>query len=218
MDRSTGTGRYSSDSNAAFDQSLQARGAHMAIRDAEAVDALAAAAGFRLHRRHRDAGQQPLPGVAPHARLSRACTEPAESGTKADEVDRHADRPAPAAIPPGYTHCCAPLHDGEAATTAAQLMRSRYSAYVLKREDYLLASWHARRDPPASLRLAAQQPPPTWLGLEIRHHEAIDSDHARVEFVARYRLGGGRAQRQHEISRFVREDGRWYYLDGELKS
>lgn len=42
-------GRYSSDSNAAFDQCLQARGAHMAIRDAEAVDALALAAGFGLH-------------------------------------------------------------------------------------------------------------------------------------------------------------------------
>jgi hypothetical protein len=41
-------GRYSSDSNAAFDAWLKARGAHMGIRDAEAVDALAAAAGFAL--------------------------------------------------------------------------------------------------------------------------------------------------------------------------
>ncbi|MEO6798349.1 MAG: DUF938 domain-containing protein [Rhodanobacter sp.] len=41
-------GHYGSDSNAAFDQWLKARGAHMAIRDAEAVDALAAAAGFNL--------------------------------------------------------------------------------------------------------------------------------------------------------------------------
>ncbi len=41
-------GRYSSDSNAAFDQWLKARGTHMAIRDAEAVDALADAAGLRL--------------------------------------------------------------------------------------------------------------------------------------------------------------------------
>ncbi len=41
-------GRYSSDSNAAFDQWLQARGAHMAIRDAAAVDALANKAGFAL--------------------------------------------------------------------------------------------------------------------------------------------------------------------------
>ena len=65
--------------------------------------------------------------------------------------------------------------------------------------------------------LTAQQPPPSWLGLEIRQHQT-DGDHATVEFVARYRLGGGRAQRQHEISRFVRENGLWYYLDGELKN
>lgn len=96
-------------------------------------------------------------------------------------------------------------------------MRSRYSAYVLKREDYLLASWHASTRP-SSLALNAQQPAPTWLGLEIRHRENQGGDSASVEFVARYRLGGGRAQRQHEISRFVHEDGRWYYLDGALKS
>ena len=39
--------------------------------------------------------------------------------------------------------------------------------------------------------------------------------HAIVEFVARYRVGN-RAQRLHETSRFVREGGRWYYLDGEF--
>ncbi|MEP7184831.1 MAG: YchJ family metal-binding protein [Rhodanobacter sp.] len=125
--------------------------------------------------------------------------------------------PCPCGHPDDYATCCGPLHDGQAASTAAQLMRSRYSAYVLKREDYLLASWHPSTRP-ASLALNAQQPPPIWLGLDIRHHESTDSDHAWVEFVARYRLGGGRAQRQHEISRFVREDGRWYYVDGELKS
>jgi SEC-C motif-containing protein len=96
-------------------------------------------------------------------------------------------------------------------------MRSRYSAYVLLREDYLLASWHADTRP-ASLRLSAQQPAPTWLGLDIRQHHVIDSDHATVEFVARYRLGGGRAQRQHETSRFVRENDRWFYRDGEIKA
>ncbi|HEY1589903.1 MAG TPA: YchJ family metal-binding protein, partial [Rhodanobacter sp.] len=95
--------------------------------------------------------------------------------------------------------------------------RSRYSAYVLRREDYLLATWHPDTRP-ASLRLTAQQPVPTWLGLEIRRGQTVDDDHATVEFVARYRLGGGRAQRQHETSRFVREHGSWYYLDGELEN
>ena len=125
--------------------------------------------------------------------------------------------PCPCGNPAGYTACCGPLHGGAVAATAEQLMRARYSAYVLKREDYLLASWHPDTRP-ATLRLAAQQPPPTWLGLQVRRQQRGDDDHVIVEFVARYRLGGGRAQRQHETSRFVQVDGRWYYLDGELKS
>lgn len=125
--------------------------------------------------------------------------------------------PCPCGNPTVYKRCCGRLHEGDVATTAEQLMRARYSAYVLKREDFLLASWHVDSRP-ASLQLAAQQPPPTWLGLEIRRHHDTDDTHATVEFVARYRLGGGRAQRQHEISRFVRETGRWYYLDGELEA
>lgn len=125
--------------------------------------------------------------------------------------------PCPCGNADGYADCCGRLHDGTPARTAVELMRARYSAYVLMREDYLLASWHADTRPDA-LALLAQQPPPTWLGLEIRHEQRSDPTHARVEFVARYRLGGGRAQRQHEDSRFVREDGRWLYLDGELKS
>jgi len=125
--------------------------------------------------------------------------------------------PCPCGNPAGYARCCEPLHDGAVAATAEQLMRARYSAYVLMREDFLLASWHADTRP-ATLRLAAQQPAPTWLGLEIRRQRTDDEHRATVEFVARYRLGGGRAQRQHETSRFVREHDHWYYLDGELKS
>jgi SEC-C motif-containing protein len=91
-------------------------------------------------------------------------------------------------------------------------MRSRYSAYALGKTAYLLATWHASTRPPA---LALDEEPRSrWIGLAIRRHEQADADHAVVEFVARHRIGG-RAHRLHEISRFVREDGRWYYLDGE---
>lgn len=120
--------------------------------------------------------------------------------------------PCPCGHPDGYARCCGPLHEGATASTAEQLMRSRYSAYVLKREEYLLATWHASTRPD-HLKLAAQQPSPSWLGLTVQRHES-DGDHAIVEFVARLRYGGGKAQRMHEISRFVREDNRWYYLDG----
>ncbi|WP_354666094.1 YchJ family metal-binding protein [Klebsiella pneumoniae] len=50
----------------------------------------------------------------------------------------------------------------------------------------------------------------------MRSHRRLDADHAEVEFVARQRDAGGRAHRLHERSRFVREDGRWVYVDGEF--
>jgi SEC-C motif domain protein len=92
-------------------------------------------------------------------------------------------------------------------------MRSRCCAYVLGNADYLLATWHSTTRPP-QLDLAGE-PPVRWLGLQVRHHTTTGADTAVVEFVARYRIGN-RAQRLHETSRFVREGGRWYYLDGEL--
>jgi SEC-C motif-containing protein len=117
--------------------------------------------------------------------------------------------------PRPYWRCCQPLHDGVPAADAEALMRSRYSAYVLRLEPYLLATWHPSTRP-AALNLAAQNPAPRWLGLTVKRHQAIDADRAIVEFVARSRLGGGGARRLHEISRFVREDGRWFYVDGEF--
>jgi len=112
-----------------------------------------------------------------------------------------------------YAACCGRLHSGaENAASAETLMRSRYSAYVLKLEDYLLATWHPDTRP-RQLDLAADAS--TWLGLAVRRHEVQDASHASVEFVARYRVAG-RGHRLHEISRFVHADGRWLYVDGEV--
>lgn len=93
-------------------------------------------------------------------------------------------------------------------------MRSRYSAFVLGLEDYLRQTWHAGTRP-TEPRIT--DPATRWLGLDVLKHEAQDGDHATVEFVARSKHQGGRASRLHETSRFVREDGRWYYLDGKLR-
>ncbi|HEX4853987.1 YchJ family protein [Arenimonas sp.] len=112
-----------------------------------------------------------------------------------------------------YARCCGPLHAGAAAPDAEALMRSRYSAYARGDATYLQATWHASTRP-ASLDLAAD-PPLRWLGLDVKRH-AADGDRATVEFVARCRQGGGRAARLHETSRFVREDGRWLYVDGDV--
>lgn len=86
-------------------------------------------------------------------------------------------------------------------------MRSRYSAYVLGELAYLLATWHPSTAP-GDLEL----PPVKWLGLEVRHAE-MTGDAGVVDFVARCRDSQG-AQRMAETSRFVRQDGRWLYIDG----
>jgi len=91
-------------------------------------------------------------------------------------------------------------------------MRSRYSAYVLKLEAYLVATWHPDTRP-SELDLTADDT--KWLGLEAKKHALQDASHATVEFVARYRVAG-KGHRLHELSRFVREDGRWYYVDGDM--
>ncbi|MDP2135831.1 MAG: YchJ family metal-binding protein [Sulfuritalea sp.] len=120
-----------------------------------------------------------------------------------------APEPCPCGRPRPYADCCGRHHAGTPAGDAESLMRSRYSAYVLGLEDYLLATWHASTRP-ASLDLKLG-PPPKWLGLEVKA-KSESGDQAMVEFVARCRVGG-RAQRLHEHSRFVREADHWHYVD-----
>ena len=91
-------------------------------------------------------------------------------------------------------------------------MRSRYDAFVARDEAQLLATWHASTRP-ARVGFADGA---RWLGLEVRSHRLVDASHAEVEFVARYRGPDGRAVRLHERSRFVLDNGRWYYVDGDL--
>ena len=113
-----------------------------------------------------------------------------------------------------YAACCGRFLDGgEPAPDAESLMRSRYTAFVRERADHLLATWHPAHRP----RDLGFEPQARWLGLEVRGHRVTGPDTAEVEFVARHRVAG-RAVRLHERSRFVREGGRWYYLDGDLQS
>lgn len=92
-------------------------------------------------------------------------------------------------------------------------MRSRYSAYVRGDSDYLLASWHPSTRP-SSLSLDEPAAARThWLGLKVERAFDTGPDSAEVVFLARYRFGGGSAVRMTEHSRFVREHGRWFYLD-----
>ncbi len=124
------------------------------------------------------------------------------------------DRPAAeSACPCGsglaFADCCEPALNGVPAPTAERLMRSRYTAFVLSEERYLSESWHPSTRP-ARIDTANA---PRWSGLEIRRTEAgrENDDRGIVEFIAHHHAGA-----LHETSRFVREDGRWYYLDGEI--
>ncbi len=108
-----------------------------------------------------------------------------------------------------YEQCCAVYHQGQPAPTAEALMRSRYSAYTLNDEAYLRATWDERTCP---VERITHDDPTQWLGLEVKRHQT-DGEQATVEFVARYKIGG-KAHRLHEISRFVKYDGKWLYVDG----
>ena len=112
-----------------------------------------------------------------------------------------------------YVGCCGRYLGGdETPQTAEQLMRSRYCAYVRCVEPYLLTSWHASTRP-SRVRLQERQ---RWLGLSIRGTTAggLDDLTGSVEFVARFKIDG-KGHRLHEISRFEKVGGRWYYLDGQ---
>ncbi len=113
----------------------------------------------------------------------------------------------PCGNPLEYPACCGKYHAGFNAPSPEALMRSRYSAYALGLEAYLLQTWHSSTRP---ARLGLDEAPhPKWMGLEVK---AVGQ--GSVEFIARYKIGG-RAHRLHETSRFLCEEGVWFYLDGK---
>lgn len=113
-----------------------------------------------------------------------------------------------------YSECCGRYieeYEQTPAPNAESLMRSRYSAFVLQRAEYLLNTWDPNYRPPELILEAKLK----WLGLSIRASSTTGPDEAQVEFVARSRLNG-RGIRLHERSRFIRRDGRWFYVDGTM--
>jgi SEC-C motif-containing protein len=123
------------------------------------------------------------------------------------------DAPCPCGSGRKISDCCGPFINGTAfPETAEALMRSRYTAYSLGREEYLHATWHPttrRKDLDLDDRVR-------WIGLKIirTRDGGPQASEGWVEFVARYKIGG-RAHRMHELSRFLRRGGRWFYVGGE---
>lgn len=115
-----------------------------------------------------------------------------------------------------YKTCCMPYcEEGQAAPTAEQLMRSRYTAFVIENAPYLLKSWHPTTRPD-DLSLEDNKDI-EWTGIDIlrTEHGDIGDQEGVVEFIAHF-VVQGRKESLHETSRFVCEEGQWFYLDGEV--
>lgn len=122
----------------------------------------------------------------------------------------------PCGNPQLYTDCCQPLIEGQlTAVTAEQLMRSRYSAYLLGKTNYLVNSWHPETRPDnLSEQLCQDSADTQWLGLTVLDcPTAATASYAYVRFFARYQHAG-RPGYLYETSRFLTENNQWYYLDG----
>lgn len=118
-----------------------------------------------------------------------------------------------------FAACCGRFISGaEIPATAELLMRSRYSAYALRDEAYLRATWFPDTLPEEEL---TGETDVKWIGLDIKKQTHVaGTDEATVEFTARFKVAG-RAHRMHEISNFVRRPDaegrpRWYYVDGSF--
>ncbi len=118
-----------------------------------------------------------------------------------------------------YSRCCEPLHKGAPALTAEQLMRSRYSAYVKVELDYLEETIHPQERAgynADSARVWAEQS--AWDRLEILETTGggQDDQTGEVEFIAHYADAKGRKSMHHERARFEKDNGRWYFKDGNV--
>jgi SEC-C motif domain protein len=138
--------------------------------------------------------------------------------------------PSPTFCPCGshkpYTDCCEPLINGTIpAPTAEALMRSRYTAFTQSNIDYLIATLHPQSRRPDDKRRHRQTISQTqWLRLTVRKTQKGQSSDKTgiVEFVAEYRdtqaigFAAAAVKQLHERSRFVREQGQWFYVDGAM--
>ncbi|KAA8730860.1 YchJ family protein [Acinetobacter qingfengensis] len=113
-----------------------------------------------------------------------------------------------------YSQCCQPYHLGKKTDTAEQLMRSRYSAYVLQDIAYIVnTTVPAQQDLLNQAAMLQWSKDTEWDGLDIiRHISKLDKIHAQVEFKAYYLTEHGR-DFHHELSAFVRIGQQWYFLD-----
>ncbi|WP_422362026.1 YchJ family protein [Reichenbachiella sp.] len=115
--------------------------------------------------------------------------------------------------------CCGGVISSKSAKTALQLMKSRYAAYSIGEAQYLLDTTHKKNRSAYSIEGIEQwSKENTWTKLEIVsvEHGSISDDRGLVEFKAHFTDPVGENQVHHERSSFLKDDGKWYYLDGQI--
>lgn len=126
--------------------------------------------------------------------------------------------PCPCTSGKTYNVCCGPLLNGSRiAATPTQLMRSRYSAFALGGHGgYLLKTWH----PHSAAELnadALSEKNTNWQGLTVREFNQ-SGDRGSVDFSAEYRDAEGVIRHHCELSHFVRLEGKWFYVNGDIQT
>lgn len=118
-----------------------------------------------------------------------------------------------------YSDCCEQIISGNiVATTAEQLMRARYSAYVFANVDFIFDSTHPdHRDGYDHAGTKEWAETAEWHELELirTKNGGKDDSIGEVEFIARFSQNGTR-QEHHEEGQFKKKDGRWYFTDGYM--
>ncbi|MFB7914387.1 YchJ family protein [Streptomyces sp. NPDC056061] len=147
--------------------------------------------------------------------MSRRTTRPRRSAAPAGRPFAiTGESPCPCGLPGSYADCCGRLHAGAPAPTCEALMRSRYTAFAVRDEAYLLRTWHPDTRPPA----VDFEPGTRWVRLEILETTDGSAFHTAgtVTFRAHFTVGG-RPDSLHEKSRFVRSGGAWVYATAEFQ-
>ncbi|MBL1420285.1 MAG: YchJ family protein [Alphaproteobacteria bacterium] len=118
-----------------------------------------------------------------------------------------------------FAQCCNRYISGDKpAPIAEALMRSRYTAYTLGNVDYILATWaeEARKaiNPADIIKRSKEN---EYINLKIISKIGGTRKHTQgqVEFAASFK-SLGKHQTHHEISNFIKQDEKWYYVDGEV--
>ncbi|WP_174483007.1 YchJ family protein [methanotrophic endosymbiont of Bathymodiolus puteoserpentis (Logatchev)] len=116
-----------------------------------------------------------------------------------------------------YDQCCGQLHSGKSyATTAKTLMRSRFTAYAMRNGNYLLQTWDTASRPEA---IDFSKETGKWTSLDIiSSKKGTEKDNKGIVEFKAYFTQDGEAKVMNEISRFVKKQGHWFYLDGKVKS